>query len=103
MRFLMKFSMPNDSGNELLADPNFGEKLQDLMKQIKAEAAYFTSVDGQRGGYIFVSINDASEIAVKAEPFFVWLKADVEMIPVMQPEDLMKAGPSIASVFQKYQ
>jgi hypothetical protein len=98
MRYLMKVRFPIDAGNEALADPNFGEKMQRLLTEIKAENAYFTSMDGQRGGYIVVNMTDASQIPALAEPFFLWLRADVEFLPVMLPEDLAKAAPAIAAV-----
>ena len=102
MRYLMRFSMPTDYANDTLADPKFGEKMQDLLKEIKAEAAYFTTIDGQRGGYAVVNLNDASEIPAVAEPFFLWLKSDIEFLPVMKPEDLMKAGPAIDAAVKKW-
>jgi hypothetical protein len=76
--------------------------MNDLLAEIKAEAAYFTTIDGQRGGYMVININDASEIPAIAEPFFLWLGADVEFFPVMRPEDLAKAGPAIGAVVQKW-
>ena len=97
MRYLMKFRFPVEAGNQALADPKFGEKMQRLLAEIKAEAAYFTSMDGQRGGFAVVNMTDASQIPALSEPFFLWLKADVEFLPVMLPEDLAKAGPAIAA------
>lgn len=91
-----------EKGNKAISDPQFGKKMNDLLKEIKAEAAYFTSVDGQRGGYVFLNMNDASEIPGIAEPFFLWLGADLEFIPVMKPEDLEKAGPAIGAAVGKY-
>lgn len=58
--------------------------------------------DQQRGGYIVVNFDDASKIPALAEPLFLWLNADLEFIPVMVPEDLQKAGPSIESAIQKW-
>ena len=91
MRFILKFSFPNESGNENLRDPEFGAKLQRLISEMNAEAAYFCPVNGRRGGYIVVNLDDASKIAGFAEPLFFWLKAEVEYIPVMLAEDLAKA------------
>jgi len=102
MRFILKVRIPEDRGNELLRDPEFGHKMQDLLADIKAEAAYFTTICGQRGAYIILNINDASEIPAKAEPLFLWLHADVDPYPVMLPEDLGKAGPAIGAVAQKW-
>lgn len=102
MRFIMKVRMPNETANDQLGDPEFGKKMHDLLAEIKAEAAYFTTFDGARGCYVVVNLTDASQMPAFAEPFFVWLNADVDWFPVMTPEDLGKAGPSIAAAFKKW-
>jgi hypothetical protein len=102
MRYMMRFTIPNDTGNAALKDPKFGEKMQEFFKEIKAEAVYFTTIDGERGGYAVVNMNDASEMPALAEPLFFWLKSRIDWYPVMKPEDLMKAGPSIESAAKKY-
>ena len=102
MRYLLKFHIPVESGNTSLRDPQFGAKMQQLLAELKAETAYFTIVNGQRGGYIVVNFDDASQIPALAEPLFIWLKADVEFIPVMLPEDFAKAGPAIAAAMKKW-
>lgn len=102
MRYLMHFHFPVEVGNAVLRDPQFGAKLQQYLADVKAEAAYFTTVEGQRGGYIIVHMEDASKIPAIAEPLFLWLKADIEIIPVMVPEDLAKAGPSIEAAMKKW-
>jgi len=102
MRYLVKFHIPIDAGNEALRDPEFGAKMQQLLSEINAEAAYFTAVNGQRGGYIIVNFDDASKIPAIAEPLFFWFKADVEFIPVMLPEDLGRAGSAIEAAVKKW-
>lgn len=102
MRYLVKFHFPVESGNAALADPEFGNKLQQILSDMNAEAAYFTTVEGHRGGYIVVSFDDASKIPALAEPLFLWLNADVEFIPVMVIEDLVKAGPAIEAAMKKW-
>ncbi|MGA9341993.1 MAG: hypothetical protein WBV61_06620 [Rhodanobacteraceae bacterium] len=97
MRYLLKVRIPIKAGNTALSDSEFGGKMKRLLSDIKAESAYFTSMEGQRGAYIIVNMTDASQIPAIAEPFFLWLKADVEFLPVMLPEDLAKAGPAIAA------
>ena len=59
-------------------------------------------MDGQRGGYVVLDLADASQIPAIAEPLFLWLSADVEILPVMTPEDLGKAGPAIAAATKKW-
>lgn len=102
MRFILKVRIPDDRGNELLKDPQFGQKMQQLLADIKAEAAYFTSMCGQRGAYIILNMDDASELPAKAEPLFLWLHAEVDVNLVMKPEDLQKAGPAIGAAVQKW-
>ena len=102
MKYIIKLRMSIEKGNEALKDPGFGHKMQGLLTEIKAEAAYFTTICGQRGAYIVVNINDASEIPAISEPFFLWLDAELDWLPVMKPEDLGKAGPAIAAAVQKW-
>jgi len=102
MLYLLHVRIPIDAGNDALRDPDFGKKMQALLAEIKAQAAYFTTVDGQRGGYIAVEMKDASEMPAIAEPFFLWLKADVTFLPCMKPEDLGKAGPAIGAAIQRW-
>jgi|SRR5580658_11001904 hypothetical protein len=102
MLHLLEIRIPIDAGNEALSDPDFGKKMHELLAEIKAQAAYFTSINGQRGAYIAVDLNDASQIPAIAEPFFLWLKADVRVMPAMKPEDLGKAGPAIAAAIKKW-
>ena len=98
----MKIKVPTESGNDIIGDPTFGEKMDAILKDVGAEAAYFTTVDGHRGGYIVVNMKDASQMPAIAEPFFLWQNATVEFLPVMTPEDLAKAGPSIAAAIRKW-
>ena len=76
--------------------------MQELLSEIKAEATYFTAINGQRGMYVIININDASEMPAIAEPFWYWLNADIEFLPVLSLEDLAKAGDSIGETVQKY-
>ena len=84
------------------ATPNSERRCKALLREIKAEAAYFTTVNGQRGGYIVVNMDDASQIPAIIEPIFLWFKGNVEIFPVMLPQDLAKAGPAIATAVQKW-
>ena len=103
MRFLMKWEMPTEAGNVALEDPKkFGDKVMGMLKEMKAEAAYFTTIKGHRGGYIVVNMDDASQMVAMAEPVFFGLKATVKFIPVMLPEDLAKGMPAAAKAIKKW-
>jgi hypothetical protein len=102
MRFLMKWEMPTEAGNEALRDPKFGDKVQAMLKEMKAEAAYFTTIKGHRGGYIIVNMDDASQMVALAEPVFFAFNGTVKFVPVMTPEDLAKGMPAAAKAMKKY-
>lgn len=102
MKYLIKIKIPNETGNIRVKDPKFGMKIQEILTDVKAEAAYFTIVDGCRGGYALVNINDASQIPAVAEPFFSFFGAEVDFLPVMTIDDLAKAGPVIESANRKW-
>jgi len=102
MKYMIKMEMQNEAGNTAISDPKFGEKMQTLLKDMKAEAAYFTTINGQRGGYIIVNMDDAAQMVTMSEPLFLWFKANVELIPVMLPQDLAKAGPAIGAAVKKW-
>jgi hypothetical protein len=102
MKYIMKVKIPNPYGNKLLMDPQFGAKMKQLLEEVKAEAAYFTTIDGNRGAYVVVNMSDPSEIPRIAEPFFLWLNADIDFLPVMTPHDLGNAGASIEAAAKKW-
>jgi hypothetical protein len=102
MRFMMKIRIPIEKGNAALKDPHFGQKMGKLLAEIKAEAAYFSTLDGQRGAYIIVNMDDASQIPAISEPFFLWLNCDVEWEPVMLPQDLQRGGPGIEAAVKNW-
>jgi hypothetical protein len=72
------------------------------MEELKPEAAYFTGVDGDRGGYFIINMDGASQYVAMAEPLLLSLGATIKLNLVMTPEDLEKAGPSLEQAAQKY-
>jgi len=102
MRFLMKMEWQAEAGNAALKDPKFGDKMMGLLKEMKAEAAYFTTINGNRGGYIVINMDDASQMVAMAEPLFYGFKAKVEYMPVMLPQDLAKGMPAAARAIKEW-
>ena len=98
----MKVKMSQESGNRNLLDPDFGRKMREVLTEIKAESAYFTTIDGCRGGYIIVNMDNPAQMPAIAEPFFHWMNAQIEFLPVMTPDDLEKAGPAIEKAVKKW-
>jgi hypothetical protein len=92
MRFLMKISIPNEPFNTYLKNGTAGQVMQQILDDIKPEAAYFMEMHGSRGGILVVNMDDTSQIPHLSEAWFLKLDAHVELHPVMSPEDLAKAG-----------
>ncbi len=102
MRFIITCRIPVERGNALVKAGTLGSTIQSIMEEMKPEAAYFTDIDGARGGYIVVNMDDASQVPALAEPLFLGLGATIHVQLVMTPEDLGKAAPAIEHVAQKY-
>jgi len=98
----MKMEWQAEAGNAALKDPKFGDKMMGLLKEMKAEAAYFGTINGHRGGYIVVNMDDASQMVAMAEPLFYGFKAKVEYMPVMLPQDLAKGMPAAARAIKEW-
>jgi hypothetical protein len=96
---LLKMQMEVEAGNRAIKDGSFGDVLDRVMGQIKPEAAYFTAMDGKRTGLIFFDLEDASQIPVIAEPFFMGVNASIELLPVMSPDEVQKGLEEAAKAF----
>jgi hypothetical protein len=102
MRFMLTCRIPLEKGNELARNGTLGETIRSIMEELKPEAAYFSDIEGARGGYIVVNMDDASQIPAMAEPLFLGLGATIQVHPVMTPEDLAKGTPAIEQAARKY-
>jgi hypothetical protein len=102
MRILLKAELSTEAGNRVVRNGTLGATMKSILDDLKPEAAYFGSENGKRTAYLFVNIQDASEIPGIAEPLFLALDAAITLIPVMIPQDLEKAGPSFEKAVKKY-
>jgi hypothetical protein len=102
MRFLLKVNIPVESGNAAAKAGKLGATIQSILADLKPEAVYFTDDSGQRAGFIFLEMQDASQIPAIAEPWFLAFNASIELHPVMVPEDLTRAGAAIENAVKKY-
>jgi len=102
LRFLVKVNMPVEAGNRLAKAGKLGTTIQSILADLKPEAAYFTDNNGQRSGFLFLDMQDASQIPAIVEPWFLAFNASIEIHPVMVPGDLAKAGSAIEAAVKKY-
>jgi hypothetical protein len=103
MRVLLTFTIHPDKGDALIKEGRIGETMASVLEELQPEAAYFTDVEGTRGGYLVVNMEDASQVPAMTEPLFLELGATVHMQPVMTTEDLRgAAGEALQRMGQKY-
>jgi len=103
MRMLMRVSFPVEAGNAAAKAGTLGSTVEQILADLKPEAAYFFADDnGQRSGSIVFDMKDTSEIPAVAEPWFLAFNARVSFRPIMNPQDLAKAGPSIGTAAKRY-
>ena len=103
MRMLLRVSIPVETGNAAAKDGTLGSTIESILADLKPEAAYFFADDnGNRSGSIVFDMKDTSQIPAIAEPWFFAFNAKVSLRPVMTPQDLAKAGPSIGKAAKRY-
>jgi hypothetical protein len=101
MRFLLRVSFPVEAGNASAKKDGF-KAIQSILQQQNPEAAYFLTQGGKRTGLLILSLEDASQMAEFAEPWFIALNAEVYWSPVMVPSDLQKAAPAIEAAVKHH-
>ena len=102
MRFLLKASLPIEAGNAAIKNGTLGDTINSILGEQKPEAAYFGVEDGKRTAFIFLNMENSSDLPKILEPWFLAFNAQIEITPVMVGEDLGAAGPSIGEAVKKY-
>jgi hypothetical protein len=103
MRMLLRVSIPVEAGNAAAKAGTLGPTVEKILADLKPEAAYFFPDDsGQRSGSIVFDMKDSSQIPAIAEPWFLAFNAKISLRPVMNPQDLAAAVPSINKAGQQY-
>ena len=103
MRMLLRVSIPVEAGNAAAKAGTLGSTVERILADLKPEAAYFFADDsGHRSGSIVFDMKDTSEIPAIAEHWFLAFDAKVSLRPIMNPQDLATAGPSIGKAAQQY-
>ena len=103
MRMLLRVSIPVESGNAAAKAGTLGTTVEQILADLKPEAAYFFADDhGRRSGSTVFDMKDSFDIPAVAEPWFQAFKATVSFRPIMSPQALAKAGPSIGEAAKRY-
>jgi len=89
---IIDVNFPIEPFNTLVRNGTVGQKIQQILEDLKPEAAYFSERNGKRGGIFIVDVSEPSQVPAIAEPFFLTFDATVEFRVAMTPEDLGAAG-----------
>lgn len=90
MRLMLKFTIPVERGNEAATDGTIAKAIEELVAEVKAEAAYFMLLDGERAGLVFFEETDQARLPLINEKLFASLDAQVEIMPALNLDDLKR-------------
>src|SRR5918995_6830199 len=102
MRFMLTFRIPPQEGNAAMKDGRFMSTFQYGLEGLQPEAGYFVTIEGARGGYLVVNMDDASQIPAIVEPLFLGLGASVRIHPVFTLGDVPRVEEAVEQARQKY-
>jgi hypothetical protein len=90
MRMMMKVQMDTEAASRAIADGSLARVMQETLGKLQPEAAYFGPENGHRTAFIVFDLQDPSQLPSISEPLFSTMKANIQMFPVMNQEDLQK-------------
>lgn len=97
MRMMLRWTVPAGRGNKAVKKGTIMEPIEDLMKLLEPEAAYFLAEGGKRSGMMVFDMTDPAQIPQIAEPLLQSLNASIEFVPVMNLDDLKRALERVSS------
>lgn len=92
MRVILRVTIPHEPFNTAVRNGTAGATLNRIIEDAKAEAVYFTEIDGYRTAILVINIERESQIPAFAEPWFLSFNANCRFRIAMSPEDLAQAG-----------
>jgi hypothetical protein len=102
MRVMIKFRFPTVSGTDALRSGKIEKLLPQIMEDLKPEAMYFYPENGLRSGHLVVNMDSSTQVLEYAERLWIGLGGEVEMTPVMAPEDIMAGLGSMPGIMERY-
>lgn len=94
MRMMVRWTAETKKTNEAIDSGAGMDVIESMLRELEPEAAYLFTNQGRRSGLMVFDMADSSQIPRIAEPLFLAFNADVEFVPVMNPDDLRAAFES---------
>lgn len=88
MRMMAIVEFDLEKGNEVVSSGAIQDIFKRVMDELRPENAYFGPVNGRRGAYLIVDMDDSSKLPPFSETLFQEMHAKIEWIPVMNADDL---------------
>lgn len=92
MRMMLTAAIPNEPFNSLVREGIAGAAIEEILAELKPEAAYFVEEHGTRCAVLILDVADQSRIPFFAEPFFLKFNATCRFRIAMTADDIAKAG-----------
>jgi hypothetical protein len=102
MRMMMKVSIPVEAGNTAAVKGTLVSTIQQILADLRPEAAYFSSDNGTRDVFVVLDIRDASQLPGVAEPWFLAFNAQVSLRPAMSLQDLSDGFHNLQMAVKAY-
>ncbi|MFE9722049.1 hypothetical protein ACFYQ5_00170 [Streptomyces sp. NPDC005794] len=87
---LLTAHMDTETANRAVSDGSMTKIIQEMVEQLKPEAAYFTIQDGRRTCLMVFGMKDSAQMPPLLEPLF-HARSEIALQPVMNLDDL-RAG-----------
>lgn len=102
MRMLMKVTIPVETGNAAAIKGTLVSTIQQILADIRPEAAYFSTEDGQRSLFIIFDMRESSQLPGFLEPWLIAFGALVSVQPAMSLQDLAEGLHGLQSAAKSY-
>jgi hypothetical protein len=102
MRMILKVSIPVETGNAAAIKGSLGSTIQQILADLRPEAAYFCEEDGERTCFAIFEMRDSSQLPSIAEPWFIAFNARVTVRPAMSLQDLSEGMPGMQAAVKAY-
>lgn len=90
MGMMLDVTIPVEAGNAAIKSGGLPKTISAVRDQLHPEAAYFYPAKGKRHCIMVFDLKDQSPIPSVAERLFEELKAEINLVPVMDFDDLQK-------------